>query len=574
MRLTRNLLFASLLLSGPTLGDPLGSAFTYQGQLNFNGSPANGDFDFQFALFTAATGGTAVDTITLNGQAVNAGLINATLDYTDVPFNGQALWIEVRVRGSGGGSYTTLSPRQPINATPYALFALSGNQGPQGATGATGPQGSTGATGVQGVAGSPGATGATGAQGPAGTVTLPFSGTGSDPSATLSVTNSGAGNGLVGQTSGAASGVYGGSANGNGYGVAGRAGSGSGIGAPTHTGVLGDSDTGYGMLGLSHANDGVHGHTSFSGSGAYAGVAGVGDGGNFGVYGSSTSGDGTFGGSGSGNGIHGSSGTGNGVYGKSGGAGVWGESTGYDAVHGHTSNPNGNTSGVAGFGDGNNYGVFGTSTTGSGVFGTSGGAGVWGESTGYDAVHGHTSNPNGNTSGVAGFGDGSNNGTFGVSTSGSGIAGFSTTGAGVFAHSTSGYGMVTDTAVSQARGASGWVKAMAYVLPVGAGGSPSDTILSCFNSQLPASAATTPPCGFVEGEPNSGTVTIDFGFPIEDRFVSVTATSAYYWIAAAPRSANILGIYSNGMALSCDLENQCSIDHITNNDVSFYLVIY
>jgi hypothetical protein len=384
MRLRKCLLACCLSLATAAIADPLGSAFNYEGQLTFNGSPANGDFDFEFALFTAATGGTAVDTITLTGQTVNAGLINATLDYTDVPFNGQAVWIEVHVRGSGGGSYTTLSPRQPINATPYALFALAGNKGPTGPTGPTGPQGPAGATGSPGqpgATGTMGAQGATGATGPAGTVTLPFSGTGSDPNAAISVTNSGTGNGVVGLTTNAASGVYGGSPNGSGYGVAGRAGSGSGIGAPTHTGVLGDSDTGYGMLGLSNHNDGVHGHTSFSGSGAYAGVAGIGDGGNFGVYATSGTGSAVYA-------------TTKGFSGQSGAAAVWGDTHDYYGVWGTS---------VAG------DGVHGNSTSASGVYGLSAsGAGVWGESAGYDAVHGHTSNPNGNTSGVAGFGDGNN----------------------------------------------------------------------------------------------------------------------------------------------------------------------
>jgi hypothetical protein len=252
----------------------------------------------------------------------------------------------------------------------------------------------------------------------------------------------------------------------------------------------------------------------------------------YGVWGTSVAGDG----------VHGNSTTSSGVYGLSAsGAGVWGESTGYDAVHGHTSNPNNNTSGVAGFGDGGNNGVFGVSGSGSGVFGSSGGAGVWGESTGYDAIHGHTSNPNGNTSGVAGFGDGSNNGTFGISGTGNGVEGLSsgagasgvyghnTTGYGVFGRSDSGYGMGTDGPAFQARNQGGWVKAMALIDDGGNG-----TILRCFNSQLPAAQASVPPCGFqlsiYPGATSSGpwvgglpwTGSIDMGFKIDDRFIVVT----------------------------------------------------
>ncbi len=82
--------------------------------------------------------------VDLDDQAVSAGPNNAPLDFTDVPYDGQALWIEVSVRAAGGGGFTVLSPRQAINAAPYALFAASGNPGPLGPAGATGPQGPAG----------------------------------------------------------------------------------------------------------------------------------------------------------------------------------------------------------------------------------------------------------------------------------------------------------------------------------------------------------------------------------------------------------------------------------------------
>jgi hypothetical protein len=461
------MLVVLMLATGIALADPLGTAFTYQGQLTSGGSPANGNFDIRFALYISASGGTAVDTVDVSGIAVSEGLVNASVDFTDVPFNGQALWVEVRVRPGGTtGAYTVLSPRQALTATPYALFALTGNQGPQGPVG---PQGAMGAQGPLGL---------TGPQGPPGPpLALPFASSGSDPSAAFSATNSGAGNGLAGFTTGGASGVYGSSANGSGYGVAGRAGAGSGIGAPTHTGTFGDSDSGYGVLGLSKNADGLHG---ISGSNANSGVAGINNG----------SGNGVYGGSGSGDGVHGASSSGN-------GSGV----------------------GIRGVGNGATWAVVGNSGSGNGVYGSSAGAGVWGESTGYDAVHGHTSNPNGNTSGVAGFGDGNNNGTFGISTGGSGIAGFSSSGAGVYAHSTIGYGVVTDGPVQQARNQGGWVKAMALVDP------DNERIVRCFNSQIASNLATVPPCGFSLQEPEAGDTIVDFGFQVDDRFVQVTSSS-------------------------------------------------
>jgi len=134
MRYLSCVLATCLLCAGFALAAPLGSDFTYQGQLTDNGSPASGHYDLQFALFASASGGTAVDTITVANQSVSGGLINASLDFTDAPYNGQALWVEVNVRATGGPSYTTLAPRQAITATPYALYALSGTIGQPAAT--------------------------------------------------------------------------------------------------------------------------------------------------------------------------------------------------------------------------------------------------------------------------------------------------------------------------------------------------------------------------------------------------------------------------------------------------------
>ncbi len=171
------------LATRDTSAQAVGSAFTYQGELQDNGVPATGSYDFEFALFTAATGGSAVDSVDVGDIAVAAGLVDAAVDFTDTPYNGQALWVEVRVRpGGSSGSYTTLSPRQSLSAVPYALYALSGNPGPRGPAGPAGPQGPAGATGAQGPAGS------VGPQGPAGFVTLPYSGTDSS-TLSLSITN-------------------------------------------------------------------------------------------------------------------------------------------------------------------------------------------------------------------------------------------------------------------------------------------------------------------------------------------------------------------------------------------------
>src|SRR5215469_12509119 len=48
-----------------------GTAFTYQGQLQNNGSPASGTYNFTFSLFTNTTGGSAVaGPVVTNGVVV------------------------------------------------------------------------------------------------------------------------------------------------------------------------------------------------------------------------------------------------------------------------------------------------------------------------------------------------------------------------------------------------------------------------------------------------------------------------------------------------------------------------
>lgn len=102
--------------------------FTYQGSLTDGGSPASGDYDFEFRLYNAASGGSTVgSTVTVNDQTVAAGLFSVALDFGKVFNNVTALWLQINVRpGASGGTYTALSPRQPLTGTPYALYALDG----------------------------------------------------------------------------------------------------------------------------------------------------------------------------------------------------------------------------------------------------------------------------------------------------------------------------------------------------------------------------------------------------------------------------------------------------------------
>ncbi|SPE49983.1 conserved exported hypothetical protein [Verrucomicrobia bacterium] len=101
-----------------------GTAFTYQGQLAAAAAPANGSYDFTFALFAANAGGIATaGPVTNTAVAVTNGLFTTKIDFGPDVFTGSSNWLEIAVRANGGDSFTTLAPRQQLTPTPYALVA-------------------------------------------------------------------------------------------------------------------------------------------------------------------------------------------------------------------------------------------------------------------------------------------------------------------------------------------------------------------------------------------------------------------------------------------------------------------
>ena len=156
-------------------GDAQLPDFTYQGKLERNGAPAHGDFDIEFSLWDAASGGTRVAGPDLiEDVPVVHGVFSVPLVFPEA-FTGQQRYLQVTING------TTL-PRQPVSTTPVAQWALNGiegpmgPQGPAGADGVDGAQGPQGEAGAQGPAGADGLPGAQGPQGPAGATTVPFFG--------------------------------------------------------------------------------------------------------------------------------------------------------------------------------------------------------------------------------------------------------------------------------------------------------------------------------------------------------------------------------------------------------------
>eukprot|EP00913_Durusdinium_trenchii_P006224 g5836.t1 len=155
--------------------EPVSEAFTYQGVLNQAGVPYSGDADFLYTLHDASTLGLQVgSTITISESMLFDGVFRSELDFGAGAFAGDARWLEIAVRTPAWDGigveppFTTLTPRQSVQPTPYALFALNGNPGPAGPTGPEGPQGPTGSAGPEGPQGPTGLTGPEGPQGPIG----------------------------------------------------------------------------------------------------------------------------------------------------------------------------------------------------------------------------------------------------------------------------------------------------------------------------------------------------------------------------------------------------------------------
>ncbi|MDB6036430.1 MAG: repeat protein, partial [Verrucomicrobiales bacterium] len=109
---------------------PQTTAFSYQGRLNTAGTPVTGIYDFQFTLYTAASGPSSVGSPqTISTVPVTNGLFSITLDFGAGIFTGSQRWLEIGVRTNNASSFTLLPQRQPILSTPYAITAanLSGN---------------------------------------------------------------------------------------------------------------------------------------------------------------------------------------------------------------------------------------------------------------------------------------------------------------------------------------------------------------------------------------------------------------------------------------------------------------
>ena len=108
-------------------GTPLGSGFTYQGQLKKGGQPYTGTCAFQFGLYDAANAGIQIGSL-LNKGGVNVtnGVFAVQLDFGASAFSGEGRWLQVAVKCSGDTAFVPFSTRQELTPTPYALGLIPG----------------------------------------------------------------------------------------------------------------------------------------------------------------------------------------------------------------------------------------------------------------------------------------------------------------------------------------------------------------------------------------------------------------------------------------------------------------
>jgi hypothetical protein len=392
---------------------------SYQGRLlnPTSGAPQNGTFTFVFRLYNVAEGGAALWTETKD-IAVSNGLFTTLLgDVTALPasiFDGQNLWLGVKV-----GTDAEAIPRQRIAAVAYALYSDNADR-----------LDGLNSTAFAAAGHNHDDRHYTEAESDARFVNVTgdaMSGSAAGP--VLSVTQTGAGvSGYF--TSTASYGVHGETAS-NDNGIAGVRGS-AGLPGTTITGkygVLGQSDTGRGVTGVSRDSNGLYGWSTntwgIRGEGQWGGVYALSFGaGSDAIRGENTATSGASRGvvgtsaSPTGRGVAGfnsaTTDTAVGVYGSSnsssgrGVAGVASASSGTThGVYGSSSSTGGRgVTGISSATSGATYGVFGQNSStngGAGVRGQGPYVGVWGAATSTSGLNWGIYGTTSSSGGYAGY---------------------------------------------------------------------------------------------------------------------------------------------------------------------------
>ena len=92
------------------------AAISYQGRLVHptTGAPLSGTYDLEFTFWSLSGGGSQIGaTVPRNAQIITNGLYSTQLAVDPANINGQELWLQIRVRTTGG-TWETLTPRVQV----------------------------------------------------------------------------------------------------------------------------------------------------------------------------------------------------------------------------------------------------------------------------------------------------------------------------------------------------------------------------------------------------------------------------------------------------------------------------
>ena len=123
------ILGGGLIACATSVGEalPMGTAFTYQGQLMDANYPAEGLYDFEFRLYDSndpCTGVQLGETIGVPDLDVIGGYFVVELDFGNDIFDGKAVWLETRIMHSPLVSEpAAMRPLIEMTPVPYALHA-------------------------------------------------------------------------------------------------------------------------------------------------------------------------------------------------------------------------------------------------------------------------------------------------------------------------------------------------------------------------------------------------------------------------------------------------------------------
>lgn len=100
--------------------------FTFQGNLNEGGVPANGNYELTFEFFNAPVNGTSLGSNTFSSVAVSNGIFTVDMTGSTGLFApGAAVWIQISARPAGSpDAPTILTPRQRVQSAPMAISSL------------------------------------------------------------------------------------------------------------------------------------------------------------------------------------------------------------------------------------------------------------------------------------------------------------------------------------------------------------------------------------------------------------------------------------------------------------------